>query len=294
MPDYKAIGAEIEALIETIPRRHVELPRVHVDDRPRAPRLEVPADLVPVEGAYPCSACGETVALPGICATCGERVARAELEAEMASAIASIPEAYAEASQARLLASVCRLEGGRSPWDRAGEIAIELAAREAMTVLVWSPTSGAAKSTFACAILRRVVAIALDALVAWRPRAPKTRLSPLPAEPSVISLGRGARVVSEMDLLTDAALGPEVKPGAYHLAEMAPLLVLDGLGGRRLRDVGASIKLIEERWTRHRPTIVTTHLSTSPQSADDIGKLYDGSVRRRLCDDRAARVVRVL
>lgn len=287
MPDYKAIGLEIERRLDRIPRKPV---RVDADLTDRDVHAPLPAlsDLL-APGSFGCRSCGVVVERPGVCSECGSKLARRDAHAEMSSALGSIPAAYAETSLPDLLRSVCHLNDGRDPWTVAGELAADLATGEAATALITGPESGAGKSSLGCAILRRVVALALEALVSWRPGFLGSRLAPIPAEPRVVSLGRGARVVHELALISDFSLGPEASPGAYALAERAPLLVLDGIGGTRGRNVEATTRLLEERWKRWRPTVVT-----SPLSTHRIGEFYDGSVQRRLCDDRAARVVRVL
>lgn len=277
MKDYAKLGAEIEALLERLPRMTHSF-SVTIQHETR----------VAPGGRYRCRVCGRDVARPGLCGTCGAVADERCIAREFDGAVGSIPAAYIDTSRETLLGSVCALADGADAWTSAARLAEDIASGEVVSAIVWGPESGSGKSSFSCAVLRCVVRVAREVLRDWRP-VPVSRLDPLPPEPRVVALGRGARVLSEASLLADAALGPDAPPGVYALAERVPLLVLDSMGAGNSRHVAATTRLIEERWDRRRPSVIST-----PLSPEDVGRLYGGAVRRRLCDDRASRVVRVL
>jgi hypothetical protein len=274
--DYAKLGADIEALLECLPRVT------------RSFSVTIQHEMRVVPGRWRCRGCNSDVERPGLCDACGAAADARDIAREFDGAVGSIPAAYIDTSREPLLASVCALADGANAWVSASRLAEDIASGEVASVLVWGPESGSGKSSFACAVLRCVVRASREALLYWRPVS-ASRLDPLPREPRVVALGRGARVLSETSLLANAALGPDAPPGVYALAERVPVLVLDGMGSGYPRAIAATTRLLEERWDRRRPSVIST-----PLSPGEVGRLYGGAIRRRLCDDRASRVVRVL
>lgn len=149
--------------------------------------------------------------------------------------------------------------------------------------------TGAGKTTLACAFMREVLDLALEASEARCRESDQLRershLAPLapwdPVDLARFKRGIHSRFVAAYELARAADEAPlGVEPRALHKARRAALLVLDDLGmdaGHRRRDVVRD--LIHERHAQGRPTIITTYLTRK-----DIIAHYGAGIRRRLAE----------
>ena len=217
-------------------------------------------------GAYPCRgrACSATVELPGICAACGDRLARADHERSLAKARSSIPERFRWATIESLPAHPGRVKMPQRLLDAAARLT-----RHRVLMLVGP--SGNGKTSVACAVLRA----AIDAGGFEAPRAAQDR-------------AQRARYYEARKLFTDAEEREDGQP-PYVLAMHMPVVVLDDVG----QEVGGAIgnfkaaersKMIGDILSaRHEDSRLTTIVTTFARR-NEWARLYGDGVARRYFD----------
>jgi DNA replication protein DnaC len=209
---------------------------------------------------YTCGACGQKVAMPGLCARCAEskRLAQKEVrdrEACARAAMNAMPESYR-----------CPFEDPDFPRrvrDHAAIDAIKLALQDGATRITLSGGAGAGKSTLATA-----------AAMWW---APQGKLSVGYADARELAIARQR-----------TPLGAE--PALVKRASEVGLLMLDDLGLDAPEQYGSAVVDVVYERHRHCRLLIVTLACTPGELSERYGS---GFARRLLEDDGRSALVEV-
>lgn len=235
--------------------------------------------MFPPIGSYACrDGCGTVLERPGVCGPCARKFDAAEHDAQLRTALGTIPAQYAWAypdapELATRIAVLAKLDAARIA-ERIESLA------EHRFVLIHGP-SGAGKTSLACAALRYVI--------------DRGRIGATDAH---FRIAKRARFFAARQIATVARRdeynvdAPEIAPRA--LVARASLAVIDDVG----QESGGSYRandrskvladIIADRYDSGAQTIITTFASTEQWSA-----MYGDGIARRCWDKELVKVVKL-
>lgn len=253
----------------------------------------------PRAGRYPCArSCGQRTELPGLCEACALFLRIEDADAVLAPARTSIPETFRWASaNDPALAQRVALHG-KDVNSLVGRMVESMLDGSRLLYVIRGPNSGPGKTSLACAVLTSIIDTARSALLEQSQIVSDRRgVSPglVRAEPRAVYLGRAARFYSEVNVMPPREIAETSTRSTFSLALEASILVVDDLGkvsgaradaaqGSNRREV--TTELIDQRWNRGAPTIVTTFLTN-----EQLVAMYDGGIYRRGFTDDRGRVI---